>query len=87
MQSATPFRPSLVDSPSDQAEAESLAKSLDLRYRNRAFQAHSSTQLDVGGLGPRFVQRLAFEQIAAHQVMFCWAAKVSISRFLSVPVS
>ena len=87
LQSVTPSRLSLADSPNDPAEAaaaESLARSLDLRYPSRAFQVDSGTQAGVSGLG---LQRLAFEQAAAQQVMFCWAAKVSISPIHPLPVS
>lgn len=78
--SITPFRPSLVDSPGDLAEAEaaeSLARTLDLRYGSRASQADGSVNPDSSGLGPHFFQRLAFQQTVANQTLFCWTAKVS----------
>lgn len=81
MQDLSPSVPLLVDSPNGLAEAEvaeSLARSLDIRYRSRGFRVGSSTQADVSGLGPRVLQRLAFEQATVHQMMVCWAAKVSI---------
>ena len=62
-----------------------LARSFDLRYRSGAFHVGSGTQRDVSGLDLRALQRLAFEQTAAHQTMFCWAAKVNINCFFSIP--
>ena len=78
-----------VDYPGDLAEAEAaemLARSFDLRYRSGAFHVGSGTQRDVSGLDLCALQRLAFEQTVAHQTMFCWAAKVNINCFFSIPV-
>ena len=63
-----------------------LARSFNLCYCSGAFHIGSGTQWDVSGLDPRALQCLAFEQTAAHQTMFCWAAKVNINCFFSIPV-